>query len=377
MAAPAPPAPPAAPAELFTPQVTEVGTRLNKLLRDIHQNTTGGVSVTIPDGEIQEVRKSLKALKDARNTKEYKSIYQILKSVADTVPANHLASKFLDQYYEDPNNVTADSKELNNIVKSMNVHLVDYLLDNLVNSYTAVTTAIDTAKVAAAAGPAAVPGSAAALAAITAPAEANNVALKFAKEFSIFKKGVERLVGGSDSDKVINPTNGTQATSLIDDTVAYIDNSNELAAINAFITTIDDAKYAGGNGNDYSTKVLNMETSQKGGSDVGNLAEIYNSKALITDDHSPSSVIGSADVNSVQYAPPAFSAGMSLSQDLAGGIAVEDAAANGGSVHEILSPVSVQSAGGAGKKKKTSHKKKNAGEEITKTKKKKKSVSKK
>ena len=376
MAAPAPPAAPAAPAaaELFTPEVTQVGTRLNKLLRDIHRNTTGGVSVTIPDGEIQEVKRSLETLKDARNKKEYKSIYQILKSVADTVPANHLASKFLDSYYEDPNNVKADPTELNNIVKSMNVHLVDYLLDNLVNSYTAVTTAIDTAKIAAAA-PA--PASAAALAAIAADAEANNVALKFAKEFSIFKKGVERLVGGSDSDKVINPTNGTQATSLIDDTVAYIDNSNELAAINAFITTIDDAKYAGGNGNDYSTKVLNMETSQKGGSDVGNLAEIYNSKALITDDHSPSSVIGSADVNSVQYAPPAFSAGMSLSQDLAGGIAVEDAAANGGSVHEILSPVSVQSAGGAGKKKKTSHKKKNAGEEITKTKKKKKSVSKK
>ena len=382
----------AAPA-IFTPQVTAVGSALNDLLIDSHEKLAAAAPGAAAPGadahKIEAVQNKIRELKTARDgVVIYKSIFQILKftyaaaavpGAAAAVPGadlppNHIAYKFNDPLGYDlggPVDISeVNNNQLNNIVKSMNVHLVDYLLDNLVNSYTTVTNAIDAA--------------AAADADAAAAAAAKEVALKFAREFSIFKKGVERLVGppGADTNKVINPTSGTKVPNLdAENTVAYTDGSIELAAINAFIPAgpLPPERYAGGNGIDYSTKVLNTETSQQGGSDVGNLAEIYNTKSLITDDHSPSSVIGSADVNSVQYAPAAFSAGMSLSQDLAGGIAVEDSsAAAGGSVHEILSPVSVQSAGGAGKNKKTSHKKKNAGsEEITKAKKKKKSVSKK
>ena len=74
-----------------------------------------------------------------------------------------------------------------------------------------------------------------------------------------------------------------------------------------------------------------------GGADVGSLAQVYNTSSLVTNDHPPSAFAGSPEVNSVAYAPAAFSAGSSLNQDLAHGLDGADA--------EGLNPVSVQVAG--------------------------------
>lgn len=89
-------------------------------------------------------------------------------------------------------------------------------------------------------------------------------------------------------------------------------------------------------------KVKKVKKTKKGGSNVGNLASIYNAKDLVVDDHPPSAVVGSADQNMVQYSPASFSAGSMLSQDLAQGIAQPS--------QELLSPLSTQQVAGAKKK---------------------------
>lgn len=59
----------------------------------------------------------------------------------------------------------------------------------------------------------------------------------------------------------------------------------------------------------------------KGGAEIGATDMIYNTGGLILDNHPPASIVGSPEVNMVQYAPAAFSAGMDLNPDVTAGIA--------------------------------------------------------
>jgi len=82
--------------------------------------------------------------------------------------------------------------------------------------------------------------------------------------------------------------------------------------------------------------------STSGGANVGSLQEIYNTKGLVADDHSPSGVTNSADLNSALYSPISFSAGSALSQNYGQNIAQPSS--------DYLSPGSTAVAGGAAKK---------------------------
>ena len=81
---------------------------------------------------------------------------------------------------------------------------------------------------------------------------------------------------------------------------------------------------------------------KKGGADVGSLNEIYNARDLIVDDHPPSGVVNSPDLNMAQYSPASFSAGSLLAQDQTQGIAQPS--------QELLNPLSSQQVAGAKKK---------------------------
>jgi hypothetical protein len=69
--------------------------------------------------------------------------------------------------------------------------------------------------------------------------------------------------------------------------------------------------------------VVSKRRKKKGGSDVnlfGDSGMLFNTNSLVTNDHSPMSVISSPDVTALQYAPSAFSAGISTNPILDDGV---------------------------------------------------------